>query len=164
MRRPELKSTLARAVVPVAAGAGFFLVLGLALWGVAALIASHSDQATSRLAPSTQEMGPAVNVATAIDADGPILLNDLVGDDLHVVLDHAGGQFALYLAHPADRPATCTVALQRGTHTFTDCEGRTLTTAQLAGVPSGVRPVVNPDGTLTLDLVPDLPATGTSRP
>jgi hypothetical protein len=163
MRRPQLTSTFSRAVVPVAAGIGFFAVIGLALWGVAAIIAHNSDQASGNLAPTTQEMGLASTVAGVIDSDGPIILNDLIGDDLHVVLDHAGGEFALYLAHPADRPAACTVTVVRHTHTFTDCDHRTLTVEQLATVPAGVRPVINPaDKTLTLDLTPDLPAGSTT--
>ena len=41
------------------------------------------------------------------------------------------------------------------THTFTDCEGRILQPEQLAIVPKGMGPVINPDGTLTLDLTPN---------
>ena len=53
MRRPRLQSTFARAVVPVAAGIGFFGLLALALWGVAALMSRDTGAATERLTPST---------------------------------------------------------------------------------------------------------------
>lgn len=159
MRRPRLESTFARAVVPVAAGIGFFAVLGLALWGVAALISRDSGATTERLTPTIQEMGPVGIIAEAIALDGPIVLNDLVGNDRHIVLDHTGDDptkgWAIYLAHPVDRAVDCPVAVVRGTHTFTDCEGRTLTVDQLAPPPSGVSPIVNNDGTLSLDLTSD---------
>jgi hypothetical protein len=159
VRRPQLQSTFARAVVPVLAGIVFFAILGLGLWGAAALISRNSDQTTDYLAPTIQEMGSTAKLATAIAKDGPILLNDLIGNDSHIVLDHTGTEpgkgWALYLAHPADRTFECTVEVVRGTATFTDCEGRTLTVDQLASVPQGVRPVVNKEGTvLTLDLTP----------
>ncbi len=159
VRRPQLQSTFARAVVPVLLGIVFFAILGLGLWGAAALIARNSDQTTENLAPTIQELGSTAKLADAIAKDGPILLNDLIGNDSHIVLDHTGdvpGQgWALYLAHPADRTYECTIEVVKGTATFTDCEGRTLTADQLATVPQGVRPIVNKEGTvLTLDLTP----------
>lgn len=159
MRRPRLESTFARAVVPVAAGIAFFAVLGLALWGVAALISGDSSATTDRLTPTIQELGPVQPIAEAIALDGPIVLNDLVGNDRHIVLDHTGDEadrgWAMYLAHPADRTVECPVAVVRGSRNFTDCEGRTLTVDDLALPPAGVSPIVNNDGTLSLDLTSD---------
>lgn len=167
MRQPQLKSPLARAVVPVAAGIGFFAVLGLALWGVAALISGNTDQVTDNLSPSVQEMGSAANLAAIIAEDGPIVMNDLIGDDDHIVLAHAGDDptsgWSLHLAHPADRDASCQIEVVQQTQTFTDCEGRTLTVADLAEVPQGVFPIYNEDGSLTLDLTPTSPP-GTTSP
>jgi hypothetical protein len=159
MRRPQLRSTFARAVVPVAGGLGFFAILGLALWGVAAVIAHNTDQTSNRLAPTVQELGSRARLAPTVDKQGPIVLQDLIGTDTHVVLEHEVGQDAdngwfLYLAHPADRTAACNIEVVKGTHTFKDCEGRTLRPDQLATVPNGMGPVINPDGTLTLDLTP----------
>ncbi len=74
MRRPQLQSTFARAVVPVLAGIGFFAVIGLLLWGVAAVVANSGDQTTERFSPSFQEMGNAEWVAAQIDDGGPIIL------------------------------------------------------------------------------------------
>lgn len=159
MRRPQLQSTFARAVVPVLAGLGFFALLGLALWGVAAIIASNSDDTTSQFAPSMQEMGTTSFVAAVIDEDGPIILQDLLGDDRNIVVDHIGADidfgWAIYLAHPADRDAGCAIELIKQTRTFTDCDGRTLQVADLATPPPGVGPIVSTDGRLSLDLTAD---------
>ena len=160
MRFPQFKSTFARAVAPVAAGILFFGLLGLALWGVAAVIAHNSDQTTQNLAPTVQEMGSADHLATAIKKDGPIVLHDLIGNDSHLVVDHTGddphANFAIYLAHPADRTAACNIEVVKHTATFTDCEHRTLTVKDLAQVPKGVGVIFNTgDNTITLDLTPD---------
>lgn len=159
MRRPQLQSTFARAVVPVLAGLGFFAVLALALWGVAAIISSNSDDTTSQFAPSVQEMGTTSFVAAVIDEDGPIILQDLLGDDRNIVVDHTGADidfgWAIYLAHPADRDAGCSIELIKQTRTFTDCDGRTLQVADLATPPPGVGPIVSADGRLSLDLTAD---------
>ncbi|MEI8239148.1 MAG: hypothetical protein WCI22_06965 [Actinomycetota bacterium] len=157
MRRPQLKSTFARAVVPVAAGIAGFAVLGMALLGVASLISHNGSQTTDRLTPTTQDMGSTEVLAGVIAKDGPIVLQDLVGSDKHIVLNHTGSDpaknWAMYLAHPADRDASCQVTVVKRTHTFTDCTGRTITVDQLADVPQGVGPTLNNEGTLlTLDL------------
>ncbi len=156
MRRPQLRSTFARAVVPVLAGLGFFLIVGLLLWGVAAVASRNSGDTTANLAPAFQEMGNAEFVASLIADDGPIILQDLVGDDRNIVLDHSPATgFQIYLAHPADRTSACTIEVVRGTRQFTDCEGRTLDPDDLALPPRGVRPILNNDGSLTLDLTAD---------
>jgi hypothetical protein len=161
MRRPQLKSTFARAVVPVLAGIGFFVVIGLLLWGVAAIIANSGDETTERFSRSFQDIGSRDRVAASIEADGPIILQDLVGDDDNIVLDYTqSGGFQIYLAHPADLDATCQIEQVRGTRRFTDCQGRTLTPEDLAIVPEGVK-LINNDGMLTLDLTADEP-TGTA--
>ncbi|MBI4884761.1 MAG: hypothetical protein HY826_11990, partial [Actinobacteria bacterium] len=139
MRRPQLRSTFAQAVVPVLGGIGFFAVIGLALWGVAAIIAHNSEDTTDNLAPTVQEMGSTSFVAEVIDRDGPIILRDLLGEDRNVVVDHTGADvgfgWAIYLAYPADRTSTCAIELTKGTRTFEDCEGRTIQVGDLATPP-----------------------------
>lgn len=161
MRRPRLRSPLARAVAPVLGGILFFAVLGVAMWGVAALVARNSDQAEEILVPTYQDLGRTDTFAEAIAEDGPIVLPDLVGDDRSIVLDHTGSDpqsgWAIYLAHPADRSAACPVAVVIGTRTFTDCEGRTIEVEDLALPPQGVQPIVSDDGLLTLDLLAAAP-------
>lgn len=165
MRRPRLQSTLARAVVPVAAGIGFFALLGLALWGVAALI-SGDDQSTDLLTTRTFRPGHAENFAAIVADGGPILFADPIGTsgDRTIVLDHPPGLaprdgWKLYLAYPADRPVSCKIEQIRGTRTFTDCEDRTIRVEELALPPKGVYPTVAGDGILDLDLIPDPPTT-----
>lgn len=159
MRQPQFRSTFARAVVPVLAGIGFFAVLGLALWGVAAIIASNSDQATNNLSSTYQDVGYVETFAAIIERDGPIVFRDLLGSDRNIVLDHEGDDafqgWAMYLAWPADSDSSCHLEQVKGTHQFVDCQGRTLTVDELAAVPRGVRPIVSSDGLLTLDLTAD---------
>jgi hypothetical protein len=157
MQRPQLRSNFSRAVVPVLLGIGFIVLVGLLLWGVAALTANNSEDATANLAPAFQEMGRAEWVADQIDTSGPIILQDLIGSDRNIVLDHTEADgFQIYLAHPADRDSSCQITQVKHTRRFTDCEDRTLQPGDLALPPQGVRPIINNDGTLTLDLTSDV--------
>ena len=161
MRRPELRSPLARAVVPVLGGIGFFAVVALVLWGVATLVAHNGSDATSNLASNVFHPGSVERYAAIIDEDGPVLFPDLQGTDgdRTIVLDHSGGDpmhgWSIHLAHPSDRPITCKVTQVQHTDQFTDCEGRTIGVDGLALPPKGVAPDVSNDGILTLDLTPD---------
>ncbi|MGE0139306.1 MAG: hypothetical protein AB7R77_15930 [Ilumatobacteraceae bacterium] len=157
LRRPT--STLGRAVLPVAGGIGFFALLGLATWGIAALLSRNPEQVNERLARTTFEVGNTERVAEIISAEGPLMFQGLVGDeaDDSVVLDHTGQSvntgWVIYYAHPADRPETCKVTQVVGTRQFTDCDGRTIGVEQLAAPPLGVAPLVG--DTVILDLRPD---------
>lgn len=157
MQPPRLQSTLARAVVPVAGGLAFFGLLALGLWGAAAVISRNSDQTSANLAPTTYEMGSATMIAEIIADEGPIVLQDLVGDDQNIVLSwNEETGFAIHLAHPADREANCPVVVQQvGSAIFEDCDGRTLTVDDLALPPRGIAPEVSAAGLLTLDLTAD---------
>jgi hypothetical protein len=161
MRRPQLRSPLARAVVPVLAGIGFFVVLGLLLWGAAAYIAGHSDQRSSDFAPTTFEVGHTSAIADTVTEDGPLIFPDLLraSGKRSIVLDHLGEEpqqgWRIYLAYPADRDVLCKVVQVRHTRNFTDCDGRTVAVEALALPPAGVIPIVSADGILTLDLLPD---------
>ena len=161
MRRPQLRSPLARAVVPVVAGIGFFVVLGLLLWGAAAYIAGHSDQRSNDFAPTTFEVGRTSSIAATVTEDGPLIFPDLLraSGQRSIVLDHVGEEpqqgWRIYLAYPADRDVECKVVQIRHTRNYTDCDGRTIAVEALALPPSGVLPIVSADGTLTLDLLPD---------
>lgn len=163
VQRIELKTPFARAVVPVVAGIGFFGLLGLFLWGVAAL--SSGGESSGLLASRTFSPGRAETYASAIEENGPIIFPDLLGTDgdKTIVLDHTGSDplkgFVVYLAHPADRPVSCKVTQVPGTRTFTDCDGRALEPAQLAEPPAGVSPVVSEDGVLDLIITVSAPTT-----
>jgi hypothetical protein len=161
LRRPQLRSTFARAVVPVVGGIAFFAVLFGALYGVAALISHNSSTTSEILAGRTFQPGSVRTYASIVQADGPIIFPDLLGTDgdKTVVLDHTGTDpmrgWVIYLGHPADRPISCKVTQVRSTRQFTDCDGRTIDVEQLSPPPAGVAPAVSVDGVLSLDLVPD---------
>jgi len=162
---PELRSPLARAVVPVAAGIGFFALLALVLWAIAASI-SGGDQRGGLLTDETFTPGSARTYAAIVATDGPVIFPDLLGTDgdRTVVLDHTGDDpltgWRVYLAHPADKPLSCKVTQVLSTRTFVDCDGRTVGVEQLALPEQGIRPVVGQDGILSLDLTPEVTATG----
>lgn len=163
MRKPQLRSTFARATVPVAAGIAVLALIGLGLWGVAALISGSGEQTSSHFASDYQDLGRTETFARSIAENGPIVLPDLVGDDLHIVLDHTGADpqhgWAVYAAYPADRDPSCAITQVKRTRQFTDCDGRTLEVADLALPPVGVRPIVGDDHHLSLDLRADAPTT-----
>ena len=79
MRRVELRSPLARAVAPVGAGLGFFLVLGLIMWGIAALMSGEQTQTTT-FTPDRLPVGNVVRWAESIDADGPVIFPPANGE------------------------------------------------------------------------------------
>jgi hypothetical protein len=143
-------------VLPVAGGIGFFVLLGLATWGIAAILSRHPERVSERLARTTFEVGNTESLARLIGDDGPLLFQGLVGDqaDDSVVLDHTGPVakqgWVVYYAYPADRDDTCKVTQVVGTRQFRDCEGRVLEVEQLAPPPAGVRPVVG--DTVIIDL------------
>lgn len=161
MRRPQFRSPVARAVVPVLAGIGFFAVLGLMLWGAAAYIADHGDQRSDSFAPTTFEVGRTKSIAFSVAEDGPLIFPDLLRANGRrtIVLDHTGEDdrqnWRIFMAFPADRTVACKVVQVKRTRMFTDCEGRTLQVDELAIPPDGVVPIVSADGTLTLDLLPN---------
>lgn len=144
----------------MAGGIGFFALLGLMLWGVAAIASNGDEQASSLLTSRTFTPGPTSYFAAIIDDGGPIVFADLSGTDGNqtIVLDHTGDDdavgWAVYYAHPADREPSCKVVQVKQTRTFTDCDGREIDVQQLAPPPAGVAPVVSTNGQLSLDLTP----------
>lgn len=162
IRRPQPRSTLARAVLPVAGGLAFFALLALLTWGVAALLSRNPARVEDRLAATTFEVGHVNSLSSIIAAEGPLIFPDLVrtGGTRTVVLDHTGDDptrgWRVYYAYPADRDLTCKVTQVRGTRQFTDCEGRTLDVEALAP-PVGVVPIIS--DTVVIDLRNAAPAT-----
>ncbi len=152
----ELRSPIARAVVPVGAGILFFVVMGLATWGIAAVLASSSDP-TENLAPPRLDLGSVNGRASDVAEDGPLLFAELstITGERSLVLDHEGDDPAngwrLYYAFPPDRP-DCPVTQIRGTATFVDCEGKELDVTELSPPTDPVRPVVEDETQLYLDL------------
>ena len=162
MQLPQLKSPLARAVVPVGLGIGFFAVLMAATWGMASYI-SHRPSNITNLGAKIFEVGPVESIARAVDAGGPLLFPDLKSPNgtRSIVLDHTGADptrgwqmycgWQVYYGHPADSDASCLVTHTPNTRKFTDCNKRTLAPEQLA-LPTDVRPIVENRTTLFIDL------------
>jgi hypothetical protein len=154
---PELRSPVARAVAPVGAGIAFFVLLGLITWGIAAFLASDSSEPTDNLAPPRLELGSVNGRANDVEEDGPLLFAELstITGERSLVLDHEGDDPAngwrLYYAFPPNRP-DCPVTQVRGTATFVDCDGDELDVTELSPPTDPVRPVVEDDTTLYLDL------------
>ncbi|HUS41831.1 MAG TPA: hypothetical protein VMY16_04110 [Ilumatobacteraceae bacterium] len=157
-RRPvRLKSPFTRAVVPVLGGIAFFVLLALVTWGIAAWISGGGADVTDRLAPSRFEVGSVQNAAQIVEQDGPIIfpgLNTTTGERT-LVLDHEGSDptrgWRIFYAYPIGRP-DCPVEQVIGTREFIDCDGTTITVADLSPPESGVFPVVENQRALFIDL------------
>jgi hypothetical protein len=157
-QRPvRLKSPLARAVVPVLGGIVFFVVLTLVMWGIAAWISRGGAEVSERLAPPRLEVASVQTAARIVAEEGPIILpglNTTTGERT-LVLDHEGADptrgWRIYYAHPIDRP-DCPVEQVIGTRQFLDCDGTTITVADLSPPDAGVFPVVENQRVLYIDL------------
>jgi hypothetical protein len=158
MRLPQLRSPIARAVVPVLAGAVLIAVIGLFTWGVASFVARGDASTSERLAPSTLQLGAVESVADEIRERGPLLipgLNTTIGER-SIVVNHSGSidskGWEIYWAYPADRDGSCLIELVRGSTMFTDCDGRSIDVTELAPPTNDVRPIVENQRTLIVDL------------
>jgi hypothetical protein len=157
-QRPvRLKSPLVRAVVPVLGGIVFFVVLTLVMWGIAAWISRGGAEVSERLAPPRLEVASVQTAARIVAEEGPIILpglNTTTGERT-LVLDHEGADptrgWRIYYAHPIDRP-DCPVEQVIGTRQFLDCDGTTITVADLSPPDAGVFPVVENQRVLYIDL------------
>ena len=165
MRKPRLRTPLARALVPVLAGIAFFTVFFIGLWVVASMINSRATP-SSTVANKVFEVGKVESMAKAVAEDGPLLFPDLKSPDgiRSIVLDHTGPDPAkgwrVYYGYPADLGPTCLVTHIRGERTFTDCNQRVVQVDQLQ-IPANVRPIVENKKTLYIDLR-DASATATT--
>jgi hypothetical protein len=155
LERLRPTTPLGRAVLPVLGGILFFALLGVATWGIAAVLSGNPDQVEQRLAATTFEVGRTTYLAELIADDGPLLFQGLVGTaaDRSIVVDHQGDVpkrgWRVRYAFPADRTDACKVTQVKGTAEFTDCEGRTLGVDDLAR-PAGVQLIVG--DVVTIDL------------
>lgn len=154
---PEFRSPAARAVVPIVAGLGFFALLGLVMWGIAALMAGEQAQTTT-FTPDRLPIGNVDQWAETIDANGPVLFPGLgtTSGERTIVLDHNGTNsergWIVYYAFPADRDVSCAIEQVVGTDTFVDCEGRTISVEELAPPANGEYPIIEDRIALFIDL------------
>ena len=116
----RLKSPLAQAVTPVAAGVGVLAVIALALWAIAAVL-SGSRKVEIRLGDKYFDAGPAKLAAARIAKEGPILYPGLIGQAGkrpigigHVGTDDLKGWRVFSLVAPG-APADCLLAVDRAT-------------------------------------------------
>ena len=154
--RPRLRSPLARAVLPIAGGLLFFAVLFGVTWLMATFATNRSERQVIQGA-RTFVVGQVTDVAKSIDENGPILYPDLrdVNGTRSIVIEHTGTDplkgWQVYYAYPADKSSDCLVAQIQKSHTFTDCDGRTLQVDQLQK-PNDVTPIIEGRKTLLIDL------------
>lgn len=157
MRLPEFRSPVARAVAPVVIGLCFIAVLGLVLWGIAAVMSGEQVQTTT-LTPDRLKVGDVRKWAESIDEDGPVLFPGLgtTTGTRTIVLDHDGDNpergWTIHYAYPADRDESCAIDQIPGTDTFSDCDGRTLAVPDLAPPTGGEFPIIEDRTMLYIDL------------
>ncbi len=157
VRLPELRSPGVRAFAPVLAGLGFFAILGLVLWGIAAVMSGEQVQTTT-LTPDRLKVGNIQRWSQSIDEEGPVLFPGLgtTTGTRTIVLDHVGDNpergWTIHYAYPADRSESCAVEQVPGTKTFTDCDGRELDVSDLALPTNGEFPIIEDRSTLYIDL------------
>ena len=150
------KSPFTRAVFPIVGGIVFFAALFGVTWLMATYVTNKSE-VTTATGDRTFVVGQVADIAESIAENGPVLYPDL-RDPLgkrSIVIEHNGTDvtkgWQVYYAYPADRTDACLVTQIQKTHSFTDCEGRTLTVEQLMP-PTDVRPIVENKTTLLIDL------------
>lgn len=144
-------------MAPVAAGLGFFAVLGFVLWGAAALMAGEQSQSTT-FTPDRLPVGDVQRWAASIEEHGPVIFPGLgtTTGERTIVLDHDGTNvekgWVIYYAHPADRDASCAVEQVEKSDDFVDCEGRTIDVTELAPPTEGEYPIIEDRTRLYIDL------------
>jgi hypothetical protein len=156
-RPARLRSPVSRALVPVLGGMLFFVAVGLFTWGVAAYLSRGDSEPSELLAPRRLDLGSVTGRASDVAEEGPLLFSELstISGERSLVVDHEGTDPAtgwrLYYAFPPDRP-DCPVTQVRGTATFIDCDGAELDVTELSPPTEDVRPVVEDQRILYLDL------------
>jgi hypothetical protein len=157
IKAPQFRSPIARAVGPVLGGIAFFALIGLLTWGIAAYLSNGNAQTTDNLAPSRLDLGGVTDLANEVSENGPLLFSELatITGRRSLVVDHEGGDPAagwrIYYAYPVGRP-DCPVTQIRDTATFVDCDGNELDVSELSPPAEAIRPVVENERTLYLDL------------
>ena len=114
-RGPQLRSPLARAVVPVLGGMLVLALIFLATWGMAVLISRGDADSSERLVPTEFVVGGVESLAAEIEDDGPIVFPDLdtSSGTRTVVLDHEGDDptrgWVVYWGYRAGDDPSCDV-------------------------------------------------------
>lgn len=141
----------------MAAGLGFFALLALVMWAIAALMSGEQSQSTT-LTPDRLQVGNIERWSESIQSSGPVIFPGLgtTTGERTLVLNHTGTNpergWVVYYAHPADRSESCAVEQITGTDTFVDCDDRTISVEDLAPPVNGEFPVIEDRSTLYIDL------------
>jgi hypothetical protein len=141
----------------VLGGIGGFALIALLLWAMAAWLSGDGSVASERLAPTRLELGSVTARADDVAESGPLLFQELdsVTGTRSIVVHHEGDDPAqgwrLFYAHPVDRPR-CLAEQIPETRTFIDCDGAELDVTELSPPTEAVRPVVEDQRILYLDL------------
>jgi hypothetical protein len=154
----ELRSPVARAVLPVLGGIVVLALIAGFTWAMAAFISRGGADSSDRFTPTTFKVGEVESMAAKVATDGPLLFPEL-GREIgtrSVVVNHTGDSptdnWQIYWAYPADRAPECVVDQIPKTSTFTDCDGRTIDVTDLAPPDPGVFPTVVERRYLVLDV------------
>lgn len=135
-RAPRLKSPVARAVVPVAAGILFFAALFGITYLIAALVSGKGESV--KLGDNEFTIGRVDIAAARIQKYGPLLYADLKGTrgERAIVVDHDASfpdteGWAVYFAYRADSGPSCLISINQQTEALQDCFGGPVTVADL---------------------------------
>ena len=152
------KTTVGRAVVPVTLGLGFFVLLGLVLWGVAALV-SNGPSVQVKLGADVFTLEEPASIAKEISTSGPLLFPGLVnGAEREAIgVYHTGDDpttaWRVFSLVPPGAPASCVVSLDRATRELVaPCTGH-----RFPQDGTGLAPIpwsVDGSGHVVIDLTP----------
>lgn len=127
---------MARAVVPVLGGIGFFVALFGITWLIAVAISGKGEDV--RLGDREFVVGRVDRTVQRIDQYGPLLFADLKGTagEQAVVLDHDPNAldvegWTLWFAYRADRGPDCLVQIDQATQRLRDCDGNPVVVTDL---------------------------------
>jgi len=142
----------------VVAGLVFFAVIGLAVWGVAALTSHNSGpgKVESNLGEDTFNMGSAKDRAKEVSERGPLLFPGLIAADQgYIVVNHAGTDelagWKAFAAVPPGSTIECAVQWHTDAQQFQDpCTG-TAYPPDGAGL-TAYKVQISPDRELVIDL------------
>jgi hypothetical protein len=155
-----MRSPVARAVVPVLAGLAVLIAVFGLLWLIAVVVTRNADETDRRIGADVFEVGRVDRLADSVARDGPILFPNLAGPAGRrpVGLTHDGPNdfegWRVFSLRPAGEEPSCLVSVDRTTKELQDCHGRVVSVGLLPPA-ERVEIVIDPDGTLTLDLQPD---------
>jgi hypothetical protein len=154
----QLRSPVARALVPVLAGAAFIGLMFGVLWLAAVFLSRNADDLDVRVGDDVFEVGRVDRLADEVADNGPLLFPGLVGPagDRPVGLAHDGGNdfqgWRVFSLVPSGAPADCLVSQDVDSGALRDCQGRPVDVDDLPPADDVIVVIESDSGQLTLDL------------